>query len=531
MSAATQTDWFAQNAPKQPQGGQDWFSQNAPKSTTSASPLEEGPVGRSWDYLKGEMRGIGQLGKGMVTGTAKTAADLGKFIISNPFQDVHKSPADKELVNDISGMASTFNPMTVIRHPEYLERGVQDPELFSQGIGIGATTISPFAKGLGIGPESAQKALDILRKAIDERRIAQGTSKLTSVARPSSANTEFHGDLETALPDIAEVQRETPLEAKGNERIREFAEKTRARADRVWQESHNPGIERHADAPINHQRLSSAGMRTLTDEARDASPEEARSAEKWIQESVNKPRTLKSADKFLRELNSDTKGSFNRYGPLMLRVKTMVADALRDEIDRTLEDSGERGVREANRRWGALKSIADTMERRANPAEVAEASGNNMPMTMRGAAVKTGLKVLGLGPSKPGTLLNRGLTALSKSSLRPEPPFTPAMRVPIGLLPGPGGTFTDLGIQAPGGPQTTMSPIELGPSEGIPSLSRIPGRSYRGPASLVTPPVGYSLRLPEEIAEETPHLTEPGKTIVRGKGGKMRRQYLGTSKR
>lgn len=38
MSAATQADWFAQNAPKQPQGGQDWFAQNAPKDTSSTAP-------------------------------------------------------------------------------------------------------------------------------------------------------------------------------------------------------------------------------------------------------------------------------------------------------------------------------------------------------------------------------------------------------------------------------------------------------------------------------------------------------------
>jgi len=61
MSAAAQTDWFAQNAPKQPQGGQDWFSQNAPKDTTSAAPTgfaERHPtLAKVGNFLGGALEG------------------------------------------------------------------------------------------------------------------------------------------------------------------------------------------------------------------------------------------------------------------------------------------------------------------------------------------------------------------------------------------------------------------------------------------------------------------------------------------
>lgn len=59
MSAATQTDWFAQNAPKQPQGG-DWFSQNAPKDTTPAPTgfaAQHPTLAKAGSFLGGALEG------------------------------------------------------------------------------------------------------------------------------------------------------------------------------------------------------------------------------------------------------------------------------------------------------------------------------------------------------------------------------------------------------------------------------------------------------------------------------------------
>lgn len=87
------------------------------------------------------MRGLGQLARNTVAGTGKTLSDAGQALRGNA----------EPLGEDLAGMAEMLNPATLVKHPDYLWKGAQDPEIFAQGIGTGAMAVAPFMKGTGAG--------------------------------------------------------------------------------------------------------------------------------------------------------------------------------------------------------------------------------------------------------------------------------------------------------------------------------------------------------------------------------------------
>lgn len=388
-------------------------------------------------------------------------------------------------------------------------------------------------------------------KWLENRRQTRGASNVvegldTPGGKGGVRADKMQEDVEVAKGDLADIQRESPISGKDGKAHAETVEKIEDRMEKLWDEGHKPGIERHKDAPINHQALVDAATAEITPEAADAAPGEAQAAQKWITEQVAKPRTLGSADNLIREINADLKspGAENRYGPLQVRAKQAVVRALRTEVDRVLTESGEQGVKDVNRRYGALGNIAGRMNERAVQLARAEAKGGVLPDWVHtymflhpGAGVTTGVGIKAAEALKGsvGGSLRRGMRQLGKSNLSS----------PVGDIPPPGwrpGVETDPGhmLNAP-----PPDPIQM-PQPGQNGSGPVndPTARWANPKGLLKSPVRGLLPAPRvegmapgsaEVAhpEMFPNQSlavEPQTNVQRGEGGRMQKVATGMGK-
>jgi hypothetical protein len=326
--------------------------------------------------------------------------------------------------------------------------------------GVMAEATVPAAEVLAA--EGARAVGPRITRALEPGRIAAGREGLeTALATPpgkaGARAAKMKSDIHVATADLAEIEKDTPAKVtailkrgKGAENFHELAEKIDARQDKMWDEGHTPGIERHAEAPARMQQVAAAGKRLLTDEARTAAPQEAAAADAWL-EGVAKDRNLKSLDTLVREINDDLKGkdASQRYGPLQVRVRQGVVQAARNEIERILTDSGEKGVKAVNRRWGALENIKGRLQERAVQEAQREAKQGPVPDWVHmysflhpdmGLSIGAGIAVGKLLRPNPATQLTKGMRQLGRTSLEapyaaPAPPGWGAP--PRGLLPAP----------------------------------------------------------------------------------------------
>lgn len=279
--------------------------------------------------------------------------------------------------------------------------------------------------------------------AIEARRLAAGPANVEkSLATPpgkaGARAAAMKEDLSIATKDLAAIEKETPAKVstflkrgKGAENFHELAEKIDARQDKLWDEGHQPGIDRHAEAMIDHEKVRTAGQGAMTPEAREAAPAEAQAADIWLQ-GIAKERNLKSTDALIREINADLKGKDvgTRYGPLGIRVRQAVVQALRDEVENVLTASGEKGVKAVNRRWGALENIKGRLAERAVQEANAEAKGGVLPDWAHlysflhpdaGLSVGAGVAVGKMLRPSASSRLTKGMRQLGRTNL--EAPF------------------------------------------------------------------------------------------------------------
>jgi hypothetical protein len=402
------------------------------------------------------------------------------------------------MARGIEGIASTAE-----EGAQDIETGIKrrDPRSIAAGVGsligtkaqLGAAETS--GEMTGETAKGAAKVKYAVRQAMEPRRIRTGPENIlraldTPPGKGGVRAAKMARDVDIAKADIAELHRTKPIKARGSEAFGKMAENIREYRWKLWKEAHEPLIERHARVPIDHVKLLESGLAEVTQEAADEAPAEADAALKWLIGSIDKPRTLASADKLLREINNNLKGkNIERYGPLQVRVRHAVASALREEIDRVLEQAGEKGVRDVNRRFGALRNIEERLAERGIQEWRKESKkgpipdwahlylfshpGLGVPMSV-GAAIRVGSM---LKPS-PARLLKKGIRQLGKTSLSPEMPSMPEGRgrPPVGSLPAPATPPPAPGPPGTSIPQSTPPLAPSVPPEVISELSRIAGR-------------------------------------------------------
>lgn len=424
---------------------------------------------------------------------------------------------------------------------EYLEGGIPflGPNLVHAGRtmesgniagGIGETlgTAAPF-----VAPEAAERLaphLPSIPETPPEEVAASATQKIRTalnprVGRGGAAAEQMDTDLATAQPHLARIARQANIEGPtlvqrikgtGNpDAFGDLADEIHNYREQFWKDAHEAPLQRHARMEFPTDQLR---QRAISEIGPQDDTAQARLARQWIDREIPKIKTLSDADTKIRLLNADIKTLPEKYGPLGVRVRQATLSGLRDYLDDSLEQSGEQGVRQANREWGALRNIEDRLNERYYQQTGKAAQSSPIPDWMHayifahpgGAAVGVGLRIGRMLAPESSRSLASGLRDLGRSGLRPNPITEPEYvgRRPIGLLPAPKAaplitpepeSYGSLGGGTPRYEPTTH--IQRFP------LARIPGNA---PTTEI-PPTSYGVNLPnrEGYVGATAPRTEP----------------------
>lgn len=304
---------------------------------------------------------------------------------------------------------------------------------------------------------------------LENRRQTKGPQNIlrgldTPGGKGGERAVQMKADVDIAKGDLAELQKgdkgfgtdpETTMRGKDAEAHWKLAQDIDARQEKLWKESHDPGIKRHADAPIDQNAIINAAKSVVNKTSEIANDTGAAKVNKWVKEQLSKPLNLKEADDLIRELNKDLeKSSPETYAPLEVRARQEVVKELRNQVDQTLTASGEQPVKGVNRRWGALGNIKDRLQERAAQLARTESKESPVPDWVKtyaflhpesGIVAGVGVKATGLLKKTPGGALKKGMKQLGKTNLE----------APIGDQPPPGWGAPPAGLLGQGEPPAT----------------------------------------------------------------------------
>lgn len=261
----------------------------------------------------------------------------------------------------------------------------------------------------------------------------EAAANLASPTAPEGINSAK--DLRLIQGDLAAIERSSPVKGKNSDATFQRAKNVVDYSKKLWQDQHTAMIDAIPNIPIDHDAVANQAASVITPEARRANPAEARRAEEWIQDGLRQPTTLKSADALLREINQDvdTPAAKQAYGNVLMRAKRQAAASLRDQIDQTLVDNGQSGVRDVNRRFGALNNVADRMIASGLAESRAEGKAPVIPdylhpyvfmhPSMEGLRVALGFgaHLARMTRSNPASQIGKGMKSLAATEIQPPP--------------------------------------------------------------------------------------------------------------
>lgn len=374
-----------------------------------------------------------------------------------------------------------------------------------------------------IGEAAGQAAMMALMAKISDLannqpdKVSAGKNKIsTALAVPGGKGglraAKMEEDIETAAPHLAKISREgelTPpslmdkLHGRGTPQwFDDTARNIDDYKNKLWKDSHEAPVQRHALAPFDWQKVASEADSEVLPE--DDSTQ-ARLAKSWVDREIPKLKTLKSADVKVRLLNQEIKSLPERYGPVGARVRLAALKALRGEIDNELESMGEPGVRQANKEWGALNNIQTRLQERYYQETGKAARSSPIPEWMHvyafghpgGVAAGIGVRLGSMFRPTAAMQLYKGLRLLQQSGIEPPPVFIPFMRTAAGLLGE--------------GPKVTPPPADESFVIGYPAMQEAPAAVRLG--RLLAEHAGAPFEMPASSAVEVIPKAErvPGK--------------------
>ena len=467
-------------------------------------------------YTKGYHAYEAAQGQGMGTGMSVAAGAARGLAAAMPVDPVETGMNAAKAPDDFKERQSKYGTGYAAVAPAAASAtGVDLPQMEHQAdvgnkAGVMAEAAVPAAEVAG--GEALHIGAEKTAPLRNERRMTKGTEKVTAALdTPPGKGGQKAASMDKALTDtrgdLADLEREQPAAGKGADAFKALDDKIEDRRQAMWDEGHKPAVERHKDAPINMQKVIADGKRSITAEASEAAPEEAVAANKFL-DGLNKDRTVESTDKLIREINDDLKGqnSATRYGRLQIRTRQAVVKALRNQLDETLENMGEKGLKDVNRRWGALGEVQDRVRERAVQLFRQESKAGPIPdwvhlysfMHPSGVipAIGAGVRLSSLFKPNPGRQLNKGLKLLGSTDLTApyQAPTPPGWGVPPkGFLPAPA---TEL--PGPGAAELAHPDMFPRPNPGVPAARQTyrdvdTGRMQRGFTSQGQPqPVGHT---------------------------------------
>jgi hypothetical protein len=332
-----------------------------------------------------------------------------------------------------------------------------------------------------IAPGLSKEATANLQTGGDVRAAAD---KIFRGVNPASGNTNLRENLSIALPDLKAIEEAKPLEKSGSKggvinpdfRIRQTVDNIRGRLDDIWQKERQPQIDAHGDThTISRDQLLSG----LDDG-------EKGQIEKKLDTKIPENLSLKDADGLLKKVNARLRRAegMNPEDRALALELSPVLDKLNDikaklhgSIGSTLENAGEPGIKEFNRRYGALSSVMDSMRDRMNPAEANRLiDGIRVYGGLKGPGVLERLHI----KASPGRNVQKGLEGLAKSKLQTPQPTPPRT-----------------GVNAPA---VTSAQRQLPP----PTPVLAPNVDTSGPIRGAEPPRVVSPQEIDRLARETP---------------------------
>ena len=261
-----------------------------------------------------------------------------------------------------------------------------------------------------------------------------GAEKMFRAAAPTGANTEFRSAVYGAAGDLAEIGRKLDLsEAKGgviqpDMRVRATVEAINDHLREMYQDERAPQIQRNADNPVvtKFGEDASNGLDYL---ARNAGKAEDRAiATKALNSEYL---TLAEADALGRAVNRElapmrgmspqemavTEGNSKRFAGLQALDKE-VGDKIATELD----NRGEGGIRDYERRYASLSQFRDQLERRVNASELERSNpvGRFAKGVLGGTKGIASASQAAIADVKIGQELQNGLRALADSGIQPK---------------------------------------------------------------------------------------------------------------
>lgn len=371
-------------------------------------------------------------------------------------------------------------------------------------------------EGLGKGAKAFDERVLMPRRVISGKEGLLDSLKVPG-GKAGQRLTKYEGEVETAAPHLAEIERTTPIKEKGAEAYAETAANIRNYRDEFWDKAHVDPVERHAQMPFDASSVITQSKGAISNVDRDVNAVGAARADNWIKSAFSRPKTLAEADRMVRILNDELRNSDpSVYGPVEKRVMNKAVEGLRDQIDVQLQAAGETGIKQSNKEWGALRAVEDRLrERYAQEAPKAARSGPIPDWVHEYMLWHGGMPTVGVGlrigkmmiPTEGGRLTS-AMRDLANTSLAPTPITTPAYvgKRPIGSLPAAGGSSygrpnprATAGVRdptlgtKPWGEPKGPGPLEMPVVPSTTALARVPGSSPRsivgpGPEPLVSAP-------------------------------------------
>jgi hypothetical protein len=379
----------------------------------------------------------------------------------------------------------------------------------ASGQAIAGKILNPEAGGRALSRPS-QAVADKLASQLAPGRISRGVRDFyegLELTNPEQGKTALN-NINIAKGDLAEIGRDITgsrqglvnrvTGAKGAERLHDLAERIDRHSNDLWDKYHKPVIEKYGSDPVNSKAMVRAATSKLTKASTQVNSTEARAALKWIKEQ-DTPTDLGTLDEKIRHINDDIKSKASGkspYGPQNIAVRKAYVQAARAEVERVLQARGEAGILQVNKRYGALRSLQDHIEKQAYKEAV---NTSNKPLLpdwvhvygfMHGfdpSKISVGMSTR-LGRMMTSTASDRIMDAvkdLGKSGLK-APPVVPVggrvslSEVPRANRPAPSPNVGTGGVT----PQPPVSPKYPAP----PRRVKVPTASPNVGTGGVTPP-------------------------------------------
>jgi hypothetical protein len=335
--------------------------------------------------------------------------------------------------------------------------GKTGPERIAHGVGSGLGQVAQVAVGAkapeAVGERSTTlrkiggepfgigvTGEELLKKGVSPR--AQATGYDAAMARPGVQRALVEHNAENPIRSAADLNEAIPL-----------------MKEKIWKEQVEPALERQAQRPVDMHPAADAVRKTISPEMQKFEPAHAEELNK-LADNLEGSLTIEAANRLLTYANGKLESYFVKY-PSARRANLMnnpetagwesARRAIREQFLNTLEQAGEKQVREARQDYGGLETLGKEVERRVNVADRQKPMSLSRILGYVGALPTGGLSVaageLANHLNKPDVLISRGISRLkppAATPFTPPAPFTPEAARPEPVQP----KITDLGQQA-----------------------------------------------------------------------------------